>query len=85
VIDLMALDVNNPRSILYQVSVMRSIAENLPAANKFGRVSPVLSVLLPLEADLLVASPLEISVERLAALRQSMAELSNRLSAMYLV
>ncbi len=85
VIDLMALDVNNPRSILYQVSVMRSIAENLPAASKFGRVSPVLSVLLPLEADLLVASPLEITVERLAALRQSMAELSNRLSAMYLV
>lgn len=85
VIDLMALDGDNPRSVLYQVTVMRSIAEKLPAAEVEGRVSPVLSKLLPLEAELLVAAPNEISTKRLLNLRARFREISGRLSAAYLV
>ena len=85
VIDLLALDVNNPRSVRYQVTVMRSISESLPNARKHGRVSPVLSVLLPLEAELSVSSPPDITGSRLIALRDSIAEISNRLSSTYLV
>lgn len=85
VIDLMALDVNNPRSLRYQVTIMRSIAETLPNARKYGRVSSVLSLLLPLEAELSVSTPSDITRERLTALRENMADISNRLSLAYLV
>lgn len=84
VADLMVLDVNNPRSVQYQVTVMRSIAENLPRARRNGRVSPVLAELLPLEAALSVTDPEDIDVERLADIRKSMAEIANSLSACYL-
>ena len=84
-IDLLALDLHNPRSIRYQVTIMRQIAEDLPKASRHGRVSPVLSVLLPLEAELSVATPSDITPEKLTHLRENMAEISNRLSAAYLV
>lgn len=85
VIDLMALDVNNPRSIRYQVTIMRSIAETLPFARRHGRASAVLSVLLPLEAELAVADPSDLTHDQLSDLRAHMADLSNRLSTAYLV
>lgn len=85
VTDLLALDVNNPRSISYQITIMRSIAENLPDARRHGRVSPVLSLLLPLEAELSVSAPTDIDLQRLTDLRASMAEISRRLSTAYLV
>ncbi|MEX0350574.1 MAG: circularly permuted type 2 ATP-grasp protein [Paracoccaceae bacterium] len=85
VADLMALDVDNPRSILYQVAVIRSVAETLPKSRWRGRVSAVLSVLLPLEAELSVSAPSDITPERLAELRDSIADISDRLSAAYLV
>jgi uncharacterized circularly permuted ATP-grasp superfamily protein/uncharacterized alpha-E superfamily protein len=85
VTDLMVLDENNPRSINYQVKTMRSIAENLPHARQHGQVSSVLSLLIPLEADLAVAKPSDFTPARLEAIRDSLAELSNRLSASYLV
>jgi uncharacterized alpha-E superfamily protein len=85
VTDLMLLDANNPRSFQYQVTVMKSIAENLPAARVNGRVSPVLSVLLPLDSELSVAEPSEFGLDRLLELRERLAMLSNHLSATYLV
>jgi len=85
VIDLMALDVNNPRSVRYQVTIMRSIAETLPHARRHGRVSAVLAMLLPLEAELSVAAPADVTLDHLLTLRDRMAELSNTLSSEYLV
>ncbi len=85
VTDLMMLDVNNPRSFKYQVTIMKGIAKSLPRAKVNGRVSSVLSVLLPLDAELSVADPSDFSRERLLELRARIAQLSNRLSASYLV
>lgn len=85
VTDLLALDAKNPRSIRFQVTAMRQIAEDLPLARVEGRVSPVLSALLPLETELVVADPADISNERLLDIRRRLSDISHRLSASYLV
>lgn len=84
VTDLLALDAHNPRSILFQVTSMRRIAEDLPRAKVQGRVSDVLGALLRLETDLLVSRPADITPERLQAVRADLAEVSTSLSAAYL-
>lgn len=85
VTDLILLDVNNPRSFQYQVSVMKGIAESLPEAKVNGRVSSVLSILLPLQAELSVADPSDFGPKRLAELRKQIAQLSNQMTSIYLV
>ncbi len=84
VADLLALDGNNPRAILFQVTAMVRIARDLPRAEVFGRTSEVLAVLLPLEARLMVAHPQELDAEALAAIRTDLADLSGRLTTEYL-
>jgi uncharacterized circularly permuted ATP-grasp superfamily protein/uncharacterized alpha-E superfamily protein len=84
VADLMALDAHNPRAILFQVTTLRRIGEDLPRARVEGRVSPVLGRLLPLEAALVVAGPAELGAARLAAIRADLAEVSRLLTAEYL-
>ncbi|MBY6201005.1 circularly permuted type 2 ATP-grasp protein [Maritalea mobilis] len=85
VADLLTLDVHNPRSILFQVSAMRKIAEDLPDAKVEGRVSDVLGVLLRLETELVVAHPDTVTLDCLHHVRASLAEASAALSAAYLV
>ncbi len=85
VADLLALDANNPRAIVFQVTAMRRIAEDLPKASVQGRVSPVLRRLLLLDAGLKVAAPAEITEERLAGIRAELALISGELTAAYLV
>ncbi len=84
VTDLLVLDAANPRSILFQVTSLRRIAEDLPHARVEGRVSPVLALLMPLETALQVADPDDIDTARLAEVRMTLAEVSHRLSATYL-
>ena len=85
VTDLLALDASNPRAILFQVTAMRRIAEDLPNARISGRVSPVLRALLPLEAQLSVASPSEMNARRLERVRIRLSEVSDRLTTNYLI
>jgi uncharacterized circularly permuted ATP-grasp superfamily protein/uncharacterized alpha-E superfamily protein len=84
VADLLALDAHNPRSILFQVTAMRRIAEDLPDARVQGRVSDVLGALLRLETDLVVTPPGEVSPDWLQDVRASLAEISMSLSTTYL-
>jgi uncharacterized alpha-E superfamily protein len=85
VADLLALDACNPRSILFQVTAMRRIAEDLPRARVQGRVSDVLGALLRLETALVVTHPDAVTPARLQAVRADLAALSTALSAAYLV
>lgn len=85
VCDLLALDANNPRSILFQVTAMRRIAEDLPHARVDGRVSEVLGALLQLETELVVSHPETVSVEQLLNLRAVLDNVSHGLSAAYLL
>lgn len=85
VTDLLALDANNPRAILYQITTMRRIAEDLPFAKVEGRVSPVLQALMPLEAEFAVADPSGLLTDRLTEFRGDLIDISNRLTSAYLV
>jgi uncharacterized circularly permuted ATP-grasp superfamily protein/uncharacterized alpha-E superfamily protein len=82
--DLMALDANNPRSVLFQVTAMRHIAQDLPRAETAGRVSDVLGVLLQLETKLVVAYPRDITTTCLSEIRAGLTEVSTKLAAAYL-
>ena len=83
--DLLVLDAYNPRSVLFQITAMRRIAEDLPGARIDGRVSAVLARLMPLETELAVADPRALSPGRLDALRATLADISDRLTAAYLI
>lgn len=85
VTDLIGLDRNNPRALLYQVITMRRIASDLPFADVYGRVSGVLRLLMPLEAELAVAKPAELDADRLQEIRAALSDISDSLTAAYLV
>lgn len=83
-IDLMALDADNPRALLYQIVVIRRIAETLPHESEGDRASALMRALLPLEAELAVAASSEITQARLLAMRKDLATISQALTALYL-
>ncbi|MEM9247910.1 MAG: circularly permuted type 2 ATP-grasp protein [Pseudomonadota bacterium] len=84
VVDLIALDPDNPRAIRFQVTAMRRIAETLPFARRDGRVSAVLEALMPLETSLAVAHPEDVIPARLSEVRRALATVARRLAAAYL-
>ncbi|MBL4916603.1 circularly permuted type 2 ATP-grasp protein [Szabonella alba] len=81
VVDLLALDADNPRAILFQIRRLRALAEDLPGADDHGRPGPLLTALLPLEAELRVALPDDLTAERLTAIRAGLQNLSEILTA----
>ncbi|MFN4172814.1 MAG: circularly permuted type 2 ATP-grasp protein [Pseudorhodobacter sp.] len=81
VIDLLALDADNPRAILFQIRRLRGLAEDLPGADDHGRPGPILRALLPLEAGLGVANPADMSAERLAEIRATLLDVSDILTS----
>jgi len=83
VLDLLALDRQNPRALLYQVQAMRQIAEDLPHAEIHGQVSDVLRLLLPLETDLTVARPTDLDAAKLQGVRATLEAVSSALSTGY--
>ena len=85
VVDLLALDHDNPRAILFQLRAMCTMAEALPGAVDEGQVSDVLRMLLPLETELAVAHPDEMTTRRLTSLRSQLAEVSRVVSSRYLI
>ncbi|MWB78561.1 hypothetical protein GLS40_11030 [Pseudooceanicola sp. 216_PA32_1] len=84
VVDLLALDGNNPRSILFQVEAMRDHAARLPDARINGRLQPLGRALLRMETDLAASDPGDWPAERLAGLRTTLAAIAQDLSRAYL-
>ncbi|WP_116132133.1 circularly permuted type 2 ATP-grasp protein [Tropicimonas sp. IMCC34043] len=84
VVDLLALDADNPRSLLFLIRRLRSLAEALPHAEHYGRPSLLLRAILPLEAEIACARTDEISPERLWQMRNELAEISGLLATSYL-
>ncbi|GHG92064.1 circularly permuted type 2 ATP-grasp protein [Pseudodonghicola xiamenensis] len=84
VVDLLALDADNPRALLFMIRRLRQLAEALPGAQVHGRPSHLLRAILPLEAEIACANPAEITTERLWRLRDELAVISDRLSTSYL-
>ncbi len=85
VIDLMALDHRNPRSVRFQVTLIRQLAAELPGAEVNGTLSDVMRTALRLETLLATADPADLDDAALATLGRDIAELGDRLTAAYLV
>ncbi len=84
VVDLLALDSDNPRAILFQVQRMRYLTAELPNAKINGRLALLSRAIVPIEAELSVANPSEITTKRLIQLRADLAHVSDLLGTGYL-
>lgn len=83
VIDLLALDPRNPRSLRRQIDGMRDEIDHLPHANDQGALSPLARAVLRLHADLATQDPDALTTRRLWAIRRRIAHLSDLLTRDY--
>lgn len=85
VIDLLALDAMNPRSILYHLTEIRDQVAMLPHAEGNGHMSPLSRAVLRLHTDLAVQEPEEIESRELLQYAGRLGEISNVLTDTYLL
>jgi uncharacterized alpha-E superfamily protein len=81
IIDLLALDDNNPRAILFQINRLQELASDLPFAEVAGRPGQLNRLILTAQTALSVADPSDITTERLTMLRTELAGISELLLA----
>ena len=84
VIDLLALDGNNPRSIMSQIEILREQQALLPQNGASSQMESVARLILRLHTSLAIATPEELTTERLGEIRMEIAEISDALSARYM-
>lgn len=84
VLDLLALDPNNPRAILFQLNEMLTLATSMPNGRHDGRPSALMRAILPLQARLAVAEPEALTLDDLLDLRRELVAVSDLLSSEYL-
>ena len=84
VIDLLACDANNPRSIHYHLAEIESQVGYLPGAREGAHMSALASASLKLRADLAVAAPEALDTDALLLVRSKLASLSDLLTSTYL-
>ncbi len=84
VVDLLALDADNPRAILFQLRVLHEQLAALPGAMDNGRIAAPLRALVPLEARLSVDPPAAIDAAALRAIRAGLQSVSNLVVEAYL-
>jgi uncharacterized circularly permuted ATP-grasp superfamily protein/uncharacterized alpha-E superfamily protein len=82
VVDLVALDPNNPRSIMYQLARIETHLEELPRAGQDdGRLSPPEQIASALAVKMRTADPAAIDVDALIELETGLMKLSDLISA----
>lgn len=84
VIDLLALDQMNPRSIIYQLSEIQNHAGFLPGASRQGQLSPLSREILRLHSGLAVRTPEMLKGAELQSIEDDLAGLSDMISQTYL-
>ncbi|MFO1142675.1 MAG: circularly permuted type 2 ATP-grasp protein [Amaricoccus sp.] len=84
VVDLLALDSMNPRSVLYHLSEVRDHIEFLPDAQVNGQMSPLARAALQAHTALAVQTPDALDGAALLALIGELERLSNLISDSYL-
>jgi uncharacterized circularly permuted ATP-grasp superfamily protein/uncharacterized alpha-E superfamily protein len=85
VVDLLALDVMNPRAVLYQLNEIRNHVGFLPHASVHGQMTPLSRAVLRTHTDLAVHTPETLDTAALGKLQGEIAALSGLLSSSYLV
>lgn len=84
VIDLMAFDTQNPRSVLFQLGELREHIRQLPHAEDHGQLSPPARAALEVETLLAASTPDELDADALHAVWSRLAGLSDLLASAYL-
>jgi uncharacterized alpha-E superfamily protein len=84
VIDLLACDAMNPRSILFQLTEIRDHCEFLPGASTHGHLSPLGRAVLRVHSGLAIRTPESLGPDEIEAMIRDLAELSELLAAAYL-
>jgi uncharacterized alpha-E superfamily protein len=83
VIDLVALDPENPRSLAYQVSRIETHLATLPKENADSRLSPAEQIVIALATTLRTSEPGALTSENFAQASQAMMSLANHVAAAY--
>jgi uncharacterized alpha-E superfamily protein len=83
VIDLLALDEANPRSIAFQLAEMKAHIATLPVPEGSGHGHPVKREALRLHTEIAVCEPAEASPEFLKGLAGSIAGISDLIDVAY--
>ena len=83
VIDLLALDPDNPRAILFQVEELHDEEQRLARDTRHARRGMASRPILQLRTALEVATPEEITTQRLIGIRGEIATVSDAISAQY--
>ena len=84
VIDLLACDANNPRSIHYHLAEIESQVGYLPGARDGAQMSALARAALKLRADIAVTAPESLDQNGLLQIRTELGALSDLLTSTYL-
>jgi uncharacterized circularly permuted ATP-grasp superfamily protein/uncharacterized alpha-E superfamily protein len=84
VIDLVMLDPNNPRSVVFQLDRIETHLGALPRRNSTGRLSPVQQIAASIATRLRTADAVKIDDALIFDIEQSLMKLSDAISAAYL-
>jgi len=84
VVDLLACDANNPRSIHYQLAELKEHTSALPGAREQGQMSDLSKAILKLQAEVAVTTPESLDADVLQAIRNDLSGISDLLTKAYL-
>ncbi|MEM5582786.1 circularly permuted type 2 ATP-grasp protein [Roseibium sp. AS2] len=84
VLDLLAMDTQNPRSVLYQLTDMKQHVSVLPGATEHGHLSELARSVLQVHTSLAIATPDTLTPKMLGGLRDRIARLSLELTDAYI-
>lgn len=83
VVDLIALDPLNPRSILFSVKEMHEHISYLPGADVYGHMSPLARAVLRAQSEIAILTPETFDGAALDLLSQRLGEMSDILTLAY--
>lgn len=83
VLDLLGLDPHNPRSLLFQLDVLRKELAQLPDVGDGSHLSGIGKEILRLQTQLAIREPADLDPDAINAVADGLAGLSDRLSTAY--
>jgi uncharacterized circularly permuted ATP-grasp superfamily protein/uncharacterized alpha-E superfamily protein len=82
-VDLLVLDLLNPRSVLFQIAAIKEQLEAIPGGVEDGHLSPALKSTLRLETDLRIAEAEEMTANRLKVVSYDIELLADLIASEY--